>query len=82
MVSAQKKHGTKSLVYWPVYCPSTACTQDVYGCVLKCTDRVRVPYIPGLTACQAGPSTARTQDVYWMYTERVMNVYGFLTHQD
>ena len=78
MVSAQKNTAQKALCSGP----STARTQDVYGCVLKCTDRVRVPYIPGLTACQAGPSTARTQDVYWMYTERVMNVYGFLTHQD
>ena len=77
-------HSTKNLVFWPVCCPFTACHNRCTGCVLKCADRVRFPYIPGLTVC-TDPSTARhglytrgVLDVYWS----VLNVYGFLTYQD
>ena len=76
---------TKNLVYWPVYFPSTACTQEVYrmctevywSCTVSLHTRIDRVYWP--VYCS---STACTQEVYWVYTERVMNVYGFLTFQD
>ena len=76
-------------VYWPVYCPYTACTQDMYwvytervlnvywACTVSLYSRIDRVYWP--VHC---PSTACTQDMYWVYTERVLNVYGFLIFQD
>ena len=63
-------------MYWPVYCPVHKTEVFWYNY----TERVRFPYIPGLTAC-TGPSTARPRpvhktEVFWYnYTERVRFPY-------
>ena len=50
------------------------CTRGVLGVYWTCTERVRLPFISGLTAF-TGPSTARPRAVHKRCTGCILNVY-------